>query len=242
MALHNVSGDRFDRDNRDHLSAIVFPVCRNHVLRLGLEGLLSETGFTVWHENIDGFACLPVIQGELPALFVIDADSFASGAIDLVKRLKAHAPAARIVLVADAFDPNVVPMAWDAGVHGFCLSTHEREVFIKSLELVMLGEAILPATIVLPIAGMTSHHSRHGLVNGVHDGKGAVPSLSNREVEILACLRDGSPNKVIARKLSLSEATVKVHVKTILKKIGVCNRTQAALWATRHAPADRTSA
>ena len=50
----------------------------------------------------------------------------------------------------------------------------------------------------------------------------------------MTCLRDGAPNKVIARKLNLSEATVKVHVKAILKKIGASNRTQAALWATRY--------
>ena len=58
--------------------------------------------------------------------------------------------------------------------------------------------------------------------------------LSSREAQILTCLRDGAPNKVIARQLNLSEATVKVHVKAILKKIGACNRTQAALWAARH--------
>ncbi len=59
-----------------------------------------------------------------------------------------------------------------------------------------------------------------------------------RETQILAYLREGAPNKVIARKLNLSESTVKVHVKAILKKVGACNRTQAALWATRHVPVD----
>jgi two-component system, NarL family, nitrate/nitrite response regulator NarL len=241
MALHSVNGACFDLYRGDRFSAIIFPVCRNHVLRLGLESLLSETDFTVWHENIDGFARLPVVQDELPALFIIDAGSFANGALDLVKRLKTHAPAARIAIVADAFEPHAVLMAWDAGVQGFCLSTQEREVFIKSLELVMLGEAVLPATIVLPVAGRAAHHSHHEFVDGLHHRKAGCPVLSSREVEILTCLRDGAPNKVIARKLSLSEATVKVHVKAILKKIGVCNRTQAALWATRLAPTDWTS-
>ncbi|WP_262029008.1 response regulator transcription factor [Microvirga sp. Mcv34] len=241
MALHSVNGACFELDGRGRFSAIVFPVCRNHVLRLGLESLLSETDFTVWHENIDGFACLPAVQAGVAALFIIDASSFANGAIDLVKRLKSHAPAARIVIVADTFDPHTVSMAWDAGVHGFCLSHHRREVFIRSLELVMLGEAVLPATIVLPMAGLDTHHHRHAYTGGAQHGHVAAPPLSHREVEILACLRDGAPNKVIARKLSLSEATVKVHVKTLLRKIGVCNRTQAALWATRHAAADLKS-
>ncbi len=58
--------------------------------------------------------------------------------------------------------------------------------------------------------------------------------LSRREVEILRCLTRGEPNKVIAKKLAVTEATIKVHVKAILRKIGAANRTQAALWATEH--------
>jgi two-component system nitrate/nitrite response regulator NarL len=241
MPSHSVNGTCFALDSRDQSSVVVFPVCRNHVLRLGLESILSETDFAVWHEIIDGFSRLPAVQDDCPALFIIDAGSFTSGTIDLVRRLKSHAPTARIVMVADAFDPHIVPMVWDAGVQGFCLSTYRRDVFVKSLELVMLGEPVLPATIVLPSTRMNALETCLEPADGIRDRKFKSPVLSNREVEILACLRDGAPNKVIAHRLSLSEATVKVHVKTILKKIGVCNRTQAALWATRHPTTDRTS-
>ena len=61
-----------------------------------------------------------------------------------------------------------------------------------------------------------------------------VRSITTREAEILRCLVDGAPNKMIARKLDVAEATVKVHVKAILRKIGVANRTQAAMWASQH--------
>ena len=88
----------------------------------------------------------------------------------------------------------------------------------------MLGEAILPSDIVLTIA--TGREEMLDLQRG---------KLSNREAEILAFLKEGAPNKVIARNLNLSEATVKVHNKAILKKAGVRNRTQAALWARRYA-------
>jgi two-component system, NarL family, nitrate/nitrite response regulator NarL len=60
--------------------------------------------------------------------------------------------------------------------------------------------------------------------------------LSTRETQILNCLRQGAPNKAIARRLDVAEATVKVHIKAILRKIGVANRTQAAMWATTHLP------
>jgi len=234
MSSHSVDGRYLTVDSGESSSAVVFPVCRNHVLRLGLESMLSETGFAVWHEIVDGFSRLPAVQDDFPALFIIDADSFTCGAIDLVKRLKAHAPSARIVILADAFDPHIVPTAWDAGVQGFCLSSHGRDVFIKSLELVMLGEAVIPAVIVLSGARVDAPDLCHGLTGDTDHGSTDGPRLSSREVEVLTCLRDGAPNKLIARKLNLSEATVKVHVKTILRKIGACNRTQAALWATRH--------
>jgi two-component system nitrate/nitrite response regulator NarL len=60
--------------------------------------------------------------------------------------------------------------------------------------------------------------------------------LSSREAEILHCLMQGAPNKIIARKLEVAEATVKVHIKAILRKIRVTNRTQAAMWAVAHFP------
>jgi two-component system nitrate/nitrite response regulator NarL len=64
-----------------------------------------------------------------------------------------------------------------------------------------------------------------------------VRTLSSREAEILHCLMQGAPNKIIARKLEVAEATVKVHIKAILRKIRVTNRTQAAMWAVAHLPA-----
>lgn len=237
MSLQSANGIHMVSDKIEDPTAVIFPVCTNPLLRLGLENILSEAGFVVWHDILDGFSSLPAMDDELPALFIIDGSSFASGAVDLIRRLRNHAPAAKVVILADAFDPSTVSAAWDAGVHGFCLTTHNQDILIKSLELVMLGETVIPATIVLPIVGISVHnthsepagYSNETKCNG-HPGR----KLSNRESEILTCLKDGAPNKVIARQLNLSEATVKVHVKTILKKIGACNRTQAALWAARH--------
>jgi len=236
MSLQSASGLHLVSDNITEPAAIVFPVCTNPLLRLGLENILSEAGFVVWHDILDGFSTLPAVDHELPALYIIDGCSFASGAVDLVRRLRIHAPAARIVILADAFDPETVSAAWDAGAHGFCLSNHKYDVLIKSLELVMLGETVIPAEIVLPIAGVNAYRAgcqAAGCSSELGFSGHSVRKLSSREAEILTCLKDGAPNKVIARKLNLSEATVKVHVKTILKKIGARNRTQAALWAAR---------
>lgn len=241
MSLQSANGLHLVSDNIADCAAIVFPVCTNPLLRLGLENILSEAGFVVWHDILDGFSSLPAVDEESPALFIIDGSSFPSGGVDLIRRLRTHAPRARIVMLADAFDPGTISAAWDAGAHGFCLSNHKYDVLIKSLELVMLGETVIPAEVVLPIAGIgacNTYSESAGCSNETGFDGHLVRRLSGREAEILTCLKDGAPNKVIARKLNLSEATVKVHVKTILKKVGARNRTQAALWAARHISAD----
>jgi two-component system nitrate/nitrite response regulator NarL len=71
--------------------------------------------------------------------------------------------------------------------------------------------------------------------DGIDAGSGKGPyALSDREIQILICLVDGSPNKVIARALGIAETTVKVHVKGLLRKVRASNRTQAAVWALNH--------
>jgi len=66
--------------------------------------------------------------------------------------------------------------------------------------------------------------------------------LSKRQKEILQCLKQGASNKVIARQLQLAEATVKIHVKSLLKKLRLINRTQAAIWALEHLPESNVQA
>jgi len=223
MSVHSLNGHRLIASDEQAAPVAVFPICASPLLRAGLEKTLTDVGFAVHRDVIDEHSGLPEAPAGAPVLFIIDA-SFAEGAVDLIKKVKAHVREAKIVLLADHFDPSFVSAAWKAGADGFCLTTHPHDVFVKSLELVMLGESILPCNVALAIA--TEHAA------DVHLERG---KLSHREVEILCLLKEGSPNKVIARRLNLSEATVKVHIKAILRKVGVCNRTQAALWARRYA-------
>jgi two-component system nitrate/nitrite response regulator NarL len=125
-------------------------------------------------------------------------------------------------------------------VDGFCERASAPEILIKSLELVMLGETVVPSAIMhLLLSGMIQCPEQPFQNNAV-----AEPKISNlrecnlsvREAEILGCLMHGSSNKIIARTLDITEATIKVHVKAILRKIGVANRTQAAMWGTQHLP------
>ena len=140
--------------------------------------------------------------------------------------------------MSDPLDPAAVTHAFQAGLDGLCPTAMSPEALILALELVVLGERFIPADVGLAL--LTAQPRGDETVVGI--SAAAVPangglsgkSLSGREAQILHLITQGASNKVIARNLGLAEATVKVHVKAILRKVKVSNRTQAAMWAQRH--------
>jgi two-component system, NarL family, nitrate/nitrite response regulator NarL len=216
-------------------------ICEAPALRAKLRHTLSGTGFVVTEETFtSGQAPARDLAGA-PRLFIINVAGWSGRITEMVRSLKGQYPEARVVALADHYDIGFAQLARDAGVNGFCLTTSGQEVLIKSLELVMLGETVLPSAMVRSIlvkmalkAQLPSHARSAAAETKLPDPRAC--RLSAREAEILGCLMDGAPNKVIARQLCVTEATVKVHVKAILRKIGAANRTQAAMWATEHLP------
>ena len=241
MSLHSLIEGRRVLQQEEEPSTTVFPVCGNPLLRIGLETVLSGGRFQVWHEAVDDVSVLPEAPDGEAVLFIIDGQSYRDETVDVINRIKTRFPDARIVILAEMFEADLISAAWKAGAHGFCLSNSQREILIRSLELVMLGEIVLPSAFVLSMTGPNADLAALSPAENSEKSEAYRLSgrkLSVREAQILEYLREGAPNKVIARRLNLSESTVKVHVKAILKKIGACNRTQAALWATRHVSTD----
>jgi two-component system nitrate/nitrite response regulator NarL len=130
------------------------------------------------------------------------------------------------VALAERPDVDEANSAFEAGANAYLAHVTSGDVLIKSLELVMAGATILPFEILSAILG---NKGTSRLVDVADSRMGKA--LSATEKVILGCLLDGSSNKDIACKLGVAEATVKVHVKAILRKIRVKNRTQAAVWA-----------
>jgi two-component system nitrate/nitrite response regulator NarL len=214
------------------VSPVVLKVCASPLVRAGLEEMLKDTRFVVSAEQ-------PDLDDPSCDLFVVDERHHPDGLTGLIGALKTQHPAARVVVLADQFDFSTVMATRHAGADGFCLTTMGREVLIHSLELVMLGEVIVPSDLILAILGNGVRKIECSLGRGPKNLNGVAPQgrfLSGREIEILGWLKEGAPNKVIARKLNVAEATVKVHIKAILRKIGADNRTQAAIWAADHLP------
>jgi two-component system nitrate/nitrite response regulator NarL len=212
-------------------------ICANTLLRVGLEQILDGTRFVVSDNTVKDTPELSTSTDTTSVLFIVDEKHRANGLPELIAELKVRHPAARVVVLADRFNFSSVMSARHAGVDGFCLTTANRDVLVHSLELVMLGEVVVPSELILAIMGDNVRDAGSQLGRSMGKSNGIAPQihcLSSRETEILCWLREGAPNKVIARKLNVAEATVKVHVKTILRKIGVGNRTQAAIWAADH--------
>jgi two-component system nitrate/nitrite response regulator NarL len=204
-------------------------VQRSGLLREGLARLLDNSPFHVvatFPRFLDQVAgALP--QGE-PGLVLVDVDC------DGIKRLKEAWPSTRIVVLAEPPDADEAISAFRAGANAYLADVTSGDVLMKSLELVMAGATIFPGE-MLPTILSSKHASPLVETAESKISAATIARFSPCEKAILDCLVDGSSNKVIARRVDAAEATVKVHLKAILRKIGVKNRTQAAIWALNQA-------
>ncbi|WP_210485150.1 LuxR C-terminal-related transcriptional regulator [Microvirga antarctica] len=204
----------------------------NTLLREGLRRMLAETAYRLvaTGSNLSEVSQLAVTD-ERPFLAIVDAVTDHEAVLRQVEQLKLDHPAARAVVLVDRYDLKQLLAAFQAGADAYLIKTISVEVLLKSLDLVMLGETVFPSAAielvgqgdVTPVAAVD------------HDVNEVSPrGLSVRETVILRCLMHGDSNKLIARKFDITEATVKVHVKAILRKIHAKNRTQAAIWAANN--------
>ncbi|QRM29249.1 response regulator transcription factor [Microvirga sp. VF16] len=213
-------------------------ICQNLLLRTGISHILSGTRFILTKEPYEDLSRLPTFTDDEPVLFVLCENRSTEEYTTAVAELKAQYRSARVVVLTDAMDPETVMQLSHAGMDGFCPTSMDRHALVKALEIVILGESYIPASIGLTLLDQVRQGRAH-FGNGVafrpaNDPASLPGKLSEREAQILRCLTQGSSNKVIARELGVAEATVKVHIKAILRKVKASNRTQAAMWATGH--------
>jgi two-component system nitrate/nitrite response regulator NarL len=163
--------------------------------------------------------------------------------LPLLERIAAAKQDYTVVAVTDApLEPAqlALPSTLLSAADGFIANIRSSEVLVKLLELALLGQKL----VVLGSKHEDSDLSPGGrspLVmsdkTASHEGNGngnVLASLTDRELEVLGQLACGGSNKVIARTCRISESTVKIHVKSILRKVQAQNRTQAAIWAIHH--------
>jgi len=199
------------------------------LLRAGLVSLLSTIGFEPIEEadDINHLRDRLVAKPSFDMLIVCLAlGPDVEDIISAVAEIRDLGPTARIVFVVPKLNLDIMRQCFQAGAYGYLLETISREALKESLKLVIAGEKVFPSELASLFTMLTPTF-------GSLEPSNVVPpksDLSPREIEILQCLTNGQSNKVIAKTLEIAEATVKVHVKRILRKAHVSNRTQAALW------------
>jgi two-component system nitrate/nitrite response regulator NarL len=146
---------------------------------------------------------------------------------DALSRIRQAAGDARIVILSDETDLDRISNDHVMAANGILTFDISSEAMICALRLIQMGERVIPAELM-----------RSLLTQGPPETSATIPGyrsggrkLSPRETELLRNLSGGNSNKLIARNLGITEGTVKVHLKRLMRKLEVVNRTQAALWA-----------
>lgn len=191
------------------------------VIRAGLEHLLMGTDdIVVVGHAADGEQAVEVVESVRPDVVLMDLQMPGVDGVTAIRRIKALEFDVDILVLTSFSDSERIVGALDAGAVGYLLKDADPEDVLDGIRSVARGESPID-----PKAART--------LLGARAGSQQV-QLTSREAEVLALVRDGLANKQIARRLNISERTVKAHLTSAFARIGVSDRTQAALWAERH--------
>jgi DNA-binding NarL/FixJ family response regulator len=232
-------------------SAIVL-VGKSILVREGLARILRSANFRI---RASVSSADDLLQSKLqlhrPLFLIVHTGKDFDATVEQIELFRDRHPDGRVAIVADHYRLDELVSAFRAGANSYFVDVMTCDVFIRSLELVMMGETIFPpAFLSFVLDPQDPHGDRLGETVSSDENEEAIlvttedtiaPQLSPRERSILRCLIEGDSNKCIARKIDIAEATVKVHVKAILRKIRVQNRTQAAIWGMNNASLARAA-
>jgi DNA-binding NarL/FixJ family response regulator len=198
----------------------------HELVRAGLVELLAASeDIDVVATAADGADALKIVGDIEPDVVLMDLSMPGLGGIGATRRITAEHPGVRVVVLTSFSDSSQVLGALDAGAIGYLLKDASPEELRGGVHAAARGESPL------------SPKAARAVLAAREEGQDA-PELSDREREVLGCVAEGLPNKLIARRLEISEKTVKAHLTSIFQQIGVSDRTQAALWAHSHGLGD----
>jgi DNA-binding NarL/FixJ family response regulator len=199
-------------------------IAEDHAMvRSGLVELLSAA------EDIDvvgtagnGEEALAAARDLTPDVVLMDISMPVLDGIEATRRVSQVDDAPRVVVLTSFSDRDRILGALDAGAVGYLLKDSEPDELVRGVRAAARGESPLdPKAATAVLSARTERRT------------GGAEELSPREREVLVLVAEGLPNKLIARRLEISEKTVKAHLTRVFQQIGVTDRTQAALWAER---------
>ena len=167
---------------------------------------------------------------DLVRCYDLDLNMKGSSGVEILSTLKEEDPSRRIVILTVSDSGKDLTACIQAGADGYFLKDMEPEQFLKSIRQALEGQIIVDASMM---AFLTT--SLRAKMRSVVQER---PVLTGREGDVLELIAKGCTNKVIARRLDITEGTVKGHVKHILKKLGCRSRVEAAVWAAQQKEAE----
>ncbi len=188
------------------------------VVRNGLRGMLaSQTDIEVVGEAEDGAVAFRLAAEISPDVVLMDLRMPVMDGVSAIREIKENQPTVQIlVLTTYDSDADILP-AVEAGATGYLLKDSSREELFKAIRAAARGEAVLAPSVAARLMGQIRAP--------------AEEKLSNREIEVLQLVAEGSNNREIAKHLHISQATVKSHLMHIFSKLGVSDRTAAVTTA-----------
>jgi DNA-binding NarL/FixJ family response regulator len=192
------------------------------VVRTGLSQLLeSFEDIQVVGAAADGDEAVAMATEHEPDVVLMDLSMPGTDGVEATRRIMSSLPSTRVVVFTSFSDRERILEALDAGAIGYLLKDAEPDELQRGIHAAARGES--------PLAPKAAH----ALISARTERKPSS-TLTDREREVLILLAQGLANKQIARRLGIAEKTVKAHLTNVFQRIGVADRTQAALWAERN--------
>ena len=195
----------------------------DHTLfRDGLQGLLERHNIEVVASLGDGQEGIRLAQTLLPDIVLLDMRMPTITGLEVLKNLQANKFEAPVVMLTTSNDERDLVEALRNGAKGYLLKEMEPDDVVAALREIVKGETVVAPNLTQILARV------------VKGEPSPIDDLTPREAEILSLLAEGQSNKVIARNLGISDGTVKLHVKAILRKLNIHSRVEAAVIAVEH--------
>ena len=193
------------------------------VVRHGLSNLLTGAGMEVVGSLDDGSLAEAAVRTLEPDIVLMDLSMPGMDGIEATRAVLAARPGTKVVILTSFAEHARLHAALEAGAVGYLLKDAEPDDILRALRDAAAGGVPL------------SPRAAAALLPGNRPSSSAtLTSLTPRERDVLALVATGLPNKSIARRLGISEKTVKAHLTRVFSVVGVSDRTSAALWAQRH--------
>ena len=210
----------------------------HRVVRLGLEALIATFDDVELVGSAEGGReAIALCRSAVPDVLLLDLSMPEVDGAIVARTLREQGVPTRVVIFTSFSDREGIVRALDAGAVGYLLKDAETTEIHAAIRAAARGEA--PLT---PKAAMELLRQHQSGAVGAGAGTPQQVELTDRERQVLALLADGMANKQIARRLGISEKTVKGHLTNLFQRIGVSDRTQAALWAERTGALRKTAA